>query len=747
MARLETLLTLVSQTVDFPEVRVNILDEDTQYTIALVGAGDPASVARSESFCDAVVRTGRPVSVDDAALDPRFAGLTSVMNGQIGSYLGVPLIGRESMVTGAVCVIDPTSREIGRAQLERLTEFGKVVEDQLDLIRRLREQRLEGVMATDEIARAIHDGEIVPWYQPVVDLATGDIRGFEALARWEHPTRGVDDPLLFVPVAEDSDLIISLDLAVIRRALADFARWQSSRPALRLSVNLSGRHLTNRHTAATLHQAVLDAGINPGSVDLELTETTRVDISSNDIHEVVQDLRHLGFQVWLDDFGTGWSSLEHVLWLPVDGVKIDRAVAVALGTPVGDALVSAVTGLAAAMGLRTTIEGIETRAHADHALDLGCELGQGYLWGAPAPAASVPQILARASTPSQALSSPPSRPDPVRALSRGRLHRGNRGAADGVNALDTTVQPGRPGPVTPSTVGSLALATLDALPDATAVLDHTGLVIAVNHTWRMFALDNGGTEADTGVGISYLDVCTRSAQTGCDDATQVAARLRTVLAGGSVEEEYEYPCPSPVVGRWFLLRITALAGPVPGAVVSHVNTTRRKTAETELAHAASHDPLTGLANRILFNRQLATALRRRPHPSNHTGTAGVLYIDLDSFKPVNDTFGHSAGDELLITVAHRLRNAVRPGDTTARLGGDEFAVIAPRVDRTGLAAIAERIQRSLAEPHNIHGHTVHVPGSIGAHLAHSGDDPDEALHAADQLMYATKRARPRTPAR
>ena len=161
-ARLETLLTLVSQTVHFPTVRVNIIDQDTQHTISLFGAGDPSSVAKTEAFCTTVVQTELPVVVDDAANDPRFAHLQAVVNGDIGSYPGVPLRGREAMVIGAVCVIDPVRRVIDAGQLERLTEFGKVVEDQLDLIRRLNEQRIEGSVATDEIARATRDGEIVP---------------------------------------------------------------------------------------------------------------------------------------------------------------------------------------------------------------------------------------------------------------------------------------------------------------------------------------------------------------------------------------------------------------------------------------------------------------------------------------------------------------------------------------------------------------------------------------------------------
>ena len=124
----------------------------------------------------------------------------------------------------------------------------------------------------------------------------------------------------------------------------------------------------------------------------------------------------------------------------------------------------------------------------------------------------------------------------------------------------------------------------------------------------MFALDNGGAAAAVGVGQNYLAVCVRSAESGCLDAHQVAEGLRTVLAGESAEYEIEYPCPSPIVNRWFLLRITPLPWAGNGAVHLHVNITG-KMAEEVLVHEAAHDPLTGLANRTLFMSKLASALK------------------------------------------------------------------------------------------------------------------------------------------
>jgi hypothetical protein len=145
-----------------------------------------------------------------------------------------------------------------------------------------------------------------------------------------------------------------------------------------------------------------------------------------------------------------------------------------------------------------------------------------------------------------------------------------------------------------------------------------------------------------------------------------------VLRGETVESDLEYACPSPSVGRWFIVRVSSVPADPPGALVTHVNITRRKAAEDDLLHRASSDPLTGLANRTALEQRLRRALTpragRTPSPD-----VGVLCLDLDGFKPVNDTFGHAAGDEVLQVVAHRLLGVVRPQDTVARLGGDEFA--------------------------------------------------------------------------
>lgn len=282
---------------------------------------------------------------------------------------------------------------------------------------------------------------------------------------------------------------------------------------------------------------------------------------------------------------------------------------------------------------------------------------------------------------------------------------------------------------------------LNALPDATAILDGSGMITAVNRAWSMIERDNHGQPATTGVGVNYLEVCERSAASGCSDAVTAADGLKAVLDGDTVHSEFEYPCPTPTAELWFLIRITPLTGRSGGAVVSHLNITRRRAAEQELAHRAAHDPLTALANRRLFRARLAAALYPLGAHRMGPGHVGVLYADLDGLKQINDTYGHEAGDVVLQAAAHRLRSQVRPLDTVARLGGDEFAVIAPRITAAGLARLAIRADTALARPHHIHGRDLHAPASIGSHLAAPGDDLDEVIRRADRAMYAIKLAR------
>ena len=281
--------------------------------------------------------------------------------------------------------------------------------------------------------------------------------------------------------------------------------------------------------------------------------------------------------------------------------------------------------------------------------------------------------------------------------------------------------------------GDLRQQLLDALPDATAIINPYGVITAVNRAWQRFGADNDGGASNAGVDVNYLQVCDQAAAAGIAEGAAAAVGLRAVLAGESVRRDLEYECSSPSRAQWFVVRMTPLTGPLPGALISHLDITSQRTAEQELRHSASHDSLTGLPNRALLLERLSQALTPRAGRTQKSDV-GLLLLDLDKFKRVNDTYGHHAGDEALKVIAHRLQSAVRSEDTVARLGGDEFVVLAPRIASPALTAMTANITQALAPPQVIDGQSLH----ISAYLASAGSDAAAVLMAADAAMFRDK---------
>ena len=386
-ARLHKTVALAADVLDFPLGQINILDDEFMYTIGDYGLGGTV-LPREQSMCQYVVDGDAPVvAVDDLLAHPLYRQLPGVQAGYARSYLGVQLMSREATPVGTLCLVDRVPRQITAAQIERVQEFGDIVQDQLELFRR----HIETPCSRETsalIARALGRGEIGPWYQPIVELDSGQRVGFEALARWRRPDGSFVSPAGFVSAAEDSDLVIDLDRAVVRTALRDLARWRRARPALRMNVNLSTRHLELPDGAAFMAQAAVEAGVDPSAVNVEITESR----SLADVDRAagtVRALQRAGFRVILDDFANGWSGLDWLLGLGADGVKIDRSVTAALGTRVGDAVSRAVVSMTAELGITTTIEGISDPGHLEAARQHGFQYGQGYLWSTPVPAVVV----------------------------------------------------------------------------------------------------------------------------------------------------------------------------------------------------------------------------------------------------------------------------------------------------------------------------------------------------------------------
>ncbi|RBY79499.1 hypothetical protein DQ240_22675 [Blastococcus sp. TF02A-26] len=239
-----------------------------------------------------------------------------------------------------------------------------------------------------ELRLAVERGEIRPWYQPVVDLGTGRVTGFEALARWQHPARGLVSPAAFIPLAEETDLILTIGRQILEHACAEVAAWQRAHPAadlLTLSVNLSARQLGHPDLAEHLRTALTSSRLSPAQLTLEITETVVMSDPAAAADQL-QALAAQGIHLAIDDFGTGYSSLAYLQRFPLRTLKIDRSFVEPLDTnPDAVVLAGAIVQLAETLGLRVIAEGVERPAHAQTLHRLGCRTAQGFLFGRAAP--------------------------------------------------------------------------------------------------------------------------------------------------------------------------------------------------------------------------------------------------------------------------------------------------------------------------------------------------------------------------
>ena len=239
----------------------------------------------------------------------------------------------------------------------------------------------------EQLERAIENEELVLHYQPIVDLDLGRVAGFEALVRWQHPTRGLLGPGEFIPLAEETGLIVGLGRWVLRESCRQAAHWAG---APYLSVNVASAQLEQPGFLAEVEAALTDGGLCPERLVLEVTESSLVD----DLEaERLQALRRLGVRLAIDDFGTGYSSLSYLRKFPMDVLKIDRSFT--RDATEDSALLQAIVAMGESLGLVLVPEGIEEPEQADALRALGCRLGQGYLFGRPVPADELTGVALR----------------------------------------------------------------------------------------------------------------------------------------------------------------------------------------------------------------------------------------------------------------------------------------------------------------------------------------------------------------
>jgi diguanylate cyclase (GGDEF)-like protein/PAS domain S-box-containing protein len=307
-----------------------------------------------------------PVEVD---------GITFTLSASIGYDIGSSAdVDSEEVVHNAQVAMNEAKEE-GK---NRITAYDK----------RMREGMVNVLAVENELNRALEAREFTAHYQPIVNLADGSLYGFEALARWEHPERGLVSPGEFIPVAEETGQIVTLGAQILEEACTAMQDWTRLYPAaekLTMAVNISAKQFAESSLAFDVERILKKSGLRPGRLKLEITETV-VMLDAIKLVNQLKSLKNLGILLSIDDFGTGYSSMSYLQKFPTDQLKIDLSFVQRMeSTPENIEIIRAIVNMAHSLRLRVVAEGIETERQRDLLYSLQCDYGQGYLYSRPLP--------------------------------------------------------------------------------------------------------------------------------------------------------------------------------------------------------------------------------------------------------------------------------------------------------------------------------------------------------------------------
>jgi EAL domain-containing protein (putative c-di-GMP-specific phosphodiesterase class I) len=241
-----------------------------------------------------------------------------------------------------------------------------------------------------DLRKAIATGEFELFYQPLMCIETQTVTGCEALLRWRHPQRGLVPPMDFIPLAEETGLIVPISDWVLRQACLEAASWPSH---VKIAINLSPVQFKSKNLVATVMSALAASGLSPNRLALEITESVLLEDSSATL-TILHQLRDLGIRISMDDFGTGYSSLSYLRKFPFDNIKIDRTFIRDMSDREDSlAIVRAVAAMGKSLSIVTTAEGVETQDQLERLKKEGCVEAQGFLFSPPRPAAEIRKVL------------------------------------------------------------------------------------------------------------------------------------------------------------------------------------------------------------------------------------------------------------------------------------------------------------------------------------------------------------------
>lgn len=648
------------------------------------------------------------------------------------------------------------------------------------------------VVTPADLRAAMHRDELVLHYQPVVDLVSGTVTAVEALVRWQHPVDGLIGPDHFIPVAEAGGLIVALGGWVLERACAQAALWRSEGLDLHMAVNVSSLQVAHPDLLQTLQAVLLDSGLDPARLILELTESAVMEDAEAAV-TVLSSIAELGVSLAIDDFGTGYSSLVYLKRYPIRALKIDRSFVAGMGiSDEDDAIVASVIGLARAVGGSCIAEGIETQAQYAALHALGCDLGQGWLFGRAVPADELPGLVmsceAQLTDGDHALpTSAEGRDDAGIQRDLAADTRDLRGderdtAAEHRDQVgdrrDRVAQHRDQAGDSRDQLADVRDLVADQRDEAADDRDLAGQRRdqvgqrrdeaaadrdqAADRRDEVAELAEG--ESVPGAPVTAIGAAARARAAAASDRSRAAQdrgagaaeRTQAEVDRGTAsldrgagagertdaESEREAALADRLAGadertQAEIDRSVALADRGAGAGERWRAEQDRNVALADRSASARErqeatvDGLTGVLRRDFGFAELEREIvraRRTRQP------LVIAFVDVDHLKSINDRFGHPAGDRLLVHVAEGLVAALRPYDLVLRYGGDEFVCALSGVD---LATAGKRL--GLINP-ALTASLEH--GSVTIGLAQL--QPDETLDAlvarADNALYVQRQS-------